>query len=218
MKTLGTIHTFLANHNITQYKILEDGSVDVFQDVVIYDSFMRILPVAFNHVHGNFTCSGHVLLKTFQNYPKIIEGTLNCTNNRHNTFRFSPQIIKGNLICDHNNIRTFKRFPEYVGGNVSCNFNQLASFEFAPKTINGDFKFAHNKFKSLEHFPENVKGKIFCGDKNSLQVFYTHHHRSLTLDQKAIFSKYHSYFEVWNPDFNIFGFDDLIKEIKEGLL
>lgn len=217
MKTLGFIRRFLSENNITEYKILEDMSVDVFQDVVINSTFMKILPVTFNHIHGNFTCTGHVLLKTFQNYPRIIEGNLNCSNNRHNTFRFSPQIIKGNLNCDNNRIRTFKRFPEHVGGSVSCNYNELHYFEFSPQFINGDFYFARNKFKSLDYFPKKVNGKLYYSDKDSLD-FYNQILNTLNDQQKIIVLKYHSYFDVWNPGLNIYGFKDLLLEIKEGLL
>jgi hypothetical protein len=68
-----------------------------------------------------------------------------------------------------------------------------------------------------------IKGdKVIC-DNNKLPIEIVHlfgshcSYDKIAKEEQLIFIKYQNYFDVWLPEFNVDGFNDLIAEIKEGL-
>ncbi len=234
------IEKFLLEYGILKYTIHPNGHVDVFQNVDISNTYLRCLPVVFNTIYGNFKCTGNIFIRSFQNFPKRVEGNCLCFHNKISSFKNSPRVITGDFNCSHNNFRVFQGFPEEVGGHIFCDHNKhlhsfqgaplrtsahfmvndcnLKTFENCPQYIEGTFNCNNNSFKSLLNFPKVVKGMTYFGTQDNLPQYYSLNYNRLSTVQKVVYQKYQHYYEIWKPELDILAFDGFIKDIHDGLL
>jgi hypothetical protein len=141
-------------HNITDYTINDDGSIDVVGDVDLCNNMLNYLPITFHRVTGDFMCG----------------------------------------------------------------FNRLTSLEGCPKEVGGDFSCSYNKLTSLEHCPTDIGGDIsFHSNDLPINIIRLRGYGFLPKADMIIFVKYQKYYDVWLPEFNIDGFNELIAEIRDGL-
>jgi hypothetical protein len=109
--------------------------------------------------------------------------------------------------------------PYKVGEDFTCVNNRLTSLEGCITTVVGDFMCGRNQLTSLESFPITLGGNLYC-NSNKLpseikDIFYKDD--TLSREDQRIFLKYQAYYDIWTPEFNIDGFNDLIAEIRDGL-
>ncbi len=95
-------------YGIISYKINDDGSIDVFQNVRMgYYSLIRI-PLKFNFIDGDLNLSGNNLVS--------LEG--------------SPKILTGSLSLLHNkNLKNLEHSPEEVGRMIHLRFSGIESLD-----------------------------------------------------------------------------------------
>ncbi len=111
-------------------------------------------------------------------------------------------IVSGDFICTNNFLKTWDRFPKKVGGRLSIAYNNFTNLDGCPvQYVGGCFDCADNKLTSLKGCPEQI-GDIRFGDNPF---------------SDEVFNKYKDYYEIWSPQFNKRNFDDLLKDIEEGL-
>ena len=116
--------------NFSNYTINKDFSIDVYENIYvpIYReiklgfgtltiSVPRFdkLPIKFNIVHGDFICKGKGL-SSFENFPKIIYGRLDISNNKFTSMIGCPDVMYDKpyhyiINCNDNNILSFEGFP-----------------------------------------------------------------------------------------------------------
>ncbi len=221
---------------ITNYKINEDGSIDVDGDVRLGSKSFVKLPLVFNNVTGNFWChdSG---LTTLVGAPKTLGGSFYCQNNKLTSLYGCTQKVK-NFKCDSNELTTLEDGPVEVAEGYWCNNNKLYSLEGCPVKIIRDFDCSYNRLVDLEHCPEFIGGVFaFTGNKvgflnyfpktvigniiyksNDLPYFFTMTLNSSSLETKLVIFKYMNYYDVWaDDDFDPNAMDQLLVEIEEGL-
>jgi hypothetical protein len=183
-------------YKITNYSINSDGSIDVGGDVDFNWTKLELLPLKFNYVSGNF--------------ESISCGLTSLVG--------SPRVINGGFNIFGNEITSLLGCPSVIGGHFHCRSNILTSLEGIPKEVGG-FNCTHNKLTSLEFCPIDIKDRFEC-ERNSLpQVmsdFFTYN--SSTMEEQKVFIKYQRYYGVWTPEFNIDGFNELVAQIRDGLL
>jgi hypothetical protein len=103
-----TLEDWLAKHNIKNYTINNDGSLDVKGAVFLDDFRGPHLPIKFNDVSDDFSCSGG-MLTTLENCPTTVGGS---------------------FWVNHNQLTSLEGFPTHVGGSVSISGNdKLASLD-----------------------------------------------------------------------------------------
>jgi hypothetical protein len=90
-------------YRIENYTINPDGSIDVNGNVILFNRRLTKLPLKFNKVTGDFSCTSNLLTN--------LEGC--------------PNYVGGNFGCVANNITSLEGCPNYVGGNFNCHLNQL---------------------------------------------------------------------------------------------
>jgi hypothetical protein len=136
------IHSICKIYGIRNYTINSDGSIDVHDDVNLFNKKLVKLPLNFNKVNGIFNCSWNELTS--------LEG--------------SPKEVDGGFYCHENKLTSFEHCPEKINGNFSCSDNSLTSFEYCPKEIYGNFYCFSNKITSFDHLPFSIDGKFICYD------------------------------------------------------
>ena len=135
------IEDWLKEHNINNYTINDDSTIDVSEDI-------------------SFEIQ---ILKEFPEYIQfgVVEGFFNCSNCYLKSLRGVPRIVGGYFDCSDNELTSLEGAPENVGGSFICNSNKLTSLEGAPKEVNG-FYCNENLLTSLKGAPKKVKGKFDC--------------------------------------------------------
>ena len=111
-------------YKIKNYTINPDGSIDVDDDVILYNKVLKKLPLKFNKVNGVFNCSSNEL-KTLEGSPVEINDICRFNGNELTSFKFAPKIIRGRFDCKFNNIKTFEYFPSFVKGDFYCLGNPI---------------------------------------------------------------------------------------------
>jgi len=111
-------------YDIKDYTINTDGSIDVDEDVWLYDKVLTKLPLKFNKVNGGFYCYDNNLT-TLEGSPVEVNGVFNCGSNELESFEYAPRIIRGNFYCNNNNIKTFEYFPSFVKLYFNCYANPI---------------------------------------------------------------------------------------------
>ena len=124
-------------YNIINYTINDDGSIDVDGDVDLYNKGLTELPLIFNRVTGNFSCSLNNLT-TLKGCPRWVGGDFNCHNNKLTSLEFSPDYVGGFFSCKYNDLTdnyieteilgnfytTLKQDGLIFDGNRSTNYNE----------------------------------------------------------------------------------------------
>ena len=123
---------------IKDYIINPDGSIDVDDNVNLYNYRLTKLPLKFNRVNGWFDCSDNNLI-SLKGSPKEVSVFFDCSNNNLITLEGSPIEINGSFYCNNNNLTSFEYIPKIIRGDFYCRFNNIKSFEYFPRFVKGDF-------------------------------------------------------------------------------
>ena len=115
-------------YGIKNYKFNDDGTLDVYQDIDLWDLNVTELPFKFGKVDGNFTCH-NVNLISLKGFPKIVNGDLDIHTNKLKSLEYISEVINGDLDCNWNQIEDFKYFPKIIKGDVYCRSNNLKSLK-----------------------------------------------------------------------------------------
>jgi hypothetical protein len=136
------ISRWLRKHEIRNFTILKDNSVNVHGDVKLADKLANLLklPLNFNIVEGDFDIGDNELTS--------LEGC--------------PKKVTGSFMAHKNEIFSLKGGPKEVGGSFIVLHNNITSLEFSPTLVKEDFICSHNPLKELDGI-NTVLGYIFTG-------------------------------------------------------
>ena len=119
---------FCKKYKITNYTITPEG-VDVHEAVDLSHCKLIELPIQFNVIHGNFTCSGY--LESLRNAPRVVHGYFSCAGNKLQSLEFVPKFIQGVFYCNCNKISPWEHryllFSE-IKGRIQTNSYELNAF------------------------------------------------------------------------------------------
>jgi hypothetical protein len=113
------IEEFCSECNIKNYTINSDGSIDVDGNVVIKHKYISELPVKFNIINGDFTCSSNEILTTLKGCPEKVDSFCSITHNNITSLEYAPKEVYG-FDCSHNNLTTFKGCPKIIKGEFAA--------------------------------------------------------------------------------------------------
>lgn len=154
LNTPKDISKWLDKHEVKNYTINDDLTVDVLGNVDISENNLKKIPVQFGKVSGNFNCFGNQLT-SLKGCPKEIGEYFNCSFNELTSLEYSPREV-GSFDCSYNELKSLKHAPKEVLGNFDCSHNQLVSLKGCPKEIEDYFDCSFNKLTTLEHAPKKV--------------------------------------------------------------
>jgi hypothetical protein len=119
------VHQLCREYGIRNYRINEDGSVDVDGNVDLRFRELREMPLKFNKVSGYFYCNSN-LLTNLRGCPNIVGRDFYCRDNKLSSLENLSLNIGGELNCTHNQIWTFNGI-NYIKGNFDCSENPIYS-------------------------------------------------------------------------------------------
>lgn len=180
--------------------------VNVNGSISIKDEELIFIPIKFNIIEGNFTCTRNKLtnlefapievqnrfdvsnnaLTSLLGAPKIVH-SFNCSYNKLTSLEGGPEVIDS-YYCTFNLLLSLNGAPKVIEGDFDCSNNQLTSLEGGPKKIGRAFELANNKINTLEFIPDFVGEEIFLNDNPALSIaqeFDTY----LTYEELASYSK-----------------------------
>jgi hypothetical protein len=114
-KTKREVMIWLNSHNISNYEVHEDLSVDVDGEVDLYEKNLNELPVKFNTVTGMFNCSKNNL-KSLKGCPHTINLHFHCADNPLESLEYLPKKVEGYLFFHGTPIENLENF--------SCDFQK----------------------------------------------------------------------------------------------
>lgn len=160
------IETLLKTLEIKNYKINDDGSVDVEGDVNLNDLNLQKIPIKFGVVKGYFNCSNNKLINLI-NSPESVSHDFICSSNSLTTLEGGPKNVDGSFMCSYNSLTTLEGGPKNVGRHFYCSYNDLITLEGSPENISRNFYCNNNRLTTLKGSPEKVGLSFYC-DNNKL--------------------------------------------------
>jgi hypothetical protein len=150
---------WLKQHNIANYVIKDDLTIDVQNNLQLIDLKESSLPeyINFGYVYGKLECLNNNFT-TMRGFPKKIGRFANINYNKKlRSLEFLPQEI---MINDTN--------YKYTYGYGLLN-NNIKSFVGLPEIIAGSLWIQKNPVNSLEGFPKIIKGNLWIDHRFSLK-------------------------------------------------
>jgi hypothetical protein len=142
-----TIRQWLLKHNIKRFALDSDNKVNVFEDVNLSSHHLKMLPIDFGIVYGNFDIS-YNQLTTLKGFPEEIQGTLNASHNQLICIDYLPHTVLYKIDLSHNQIHQFTHF--FIPKKVSKLFlhnNQLSYLKLDNHVV--QLTLFHNDFNEL---------------------------------------------------------------------
>lgn len=154
------IRKWLDDHEVTNYTINQDNTVDVAGNLILNGLRFKKLPVTFNKVDGNIYLASS-LLESLEGLPSVVHGDLHLNATKLRTTKGMPSQINGSLDISGS------EFPSFVGSGLESvaddliiNKTVISSFEQCPK-IGGDLRLdASTGFASLNGMPSTIGGGL----------------------------------------------------------
>jgi hypothetical protein len=196
------IRSICQKYDIENYKINDDGSIDVDGNIYLAEFNLAELPLNFRN----------------------ISGFVNCNSNRLTSLEGCPKSIGGSFACGDNKLTSLKGCPKSVGGGFSCSDNLLTSLEGCPKSVGGNFycianRLTSNKLTSLEGCPKSVGVSLNCR-WNEIETFegldFTHIGYSFYCDGNPIWCVWRLFQD--HTKFEFFNDCDIIRENRVIIL
>ena len=159
--TKDQVKIILDNLEIKNYTINKDLTVDVTGDVIIDHKALKVIPVQFGVVTGNFICSNNELT-TLQGGPTKVGGYFNCDNNKLTTLEGGPTEVGESFYCGDNKLTTLQGVPTEVGGGFYCDDNKLTTLEGGPTKVGSSFYCNRNQLTTLQGGPTKVGKNFYC--------------------------------------------------------
>lgn len=169
LTNLSDVIDFLETHKVSNYKIRDDLTADIDENVYINDSEWEYLPVQFGVIKGSFSCSRNKL-KSLKGCPHEVHGDFMCSENQLISLEHGPVFVGSDYYCYKNKLTTLCFAPKVLLGDLIARDNFLTTLEGSPETIGGKFYFENNQVQNFQGAPRYVGYFIQCSN-NPLNSF-----------------------------------------------
>ena len=158
-------------YRIENYTINPDGSIDVDGDVDLLDEKLTKLPLKFNRVSGNFTCTYNKLTSLI-GCPNHVGGDFSCSKNKLTSLIGCPNHVGGYFSCSKNKLTSLIGCPNHIGRYFTCTYNQLTSLIGCPNHVSGSFSCNSNQLTTLDGYPQYVGDGFSCSNNPVSKIIY----------------------------------------------
>ncbi len=172
-ENINRIHEFCIRHKIGTHTINNDGSINVLDNVkIIGERFIDgKLPIRFNIVKGDFSCTSCALTST-EGFPNEVSGEFNCSHNNLTSLEYGPAKVGGKYQCHNNHLTTLENTPQYIHGDFICTLNHLTNLKGGPAHVNGKYFCDLNNLTTLEGSPDRVAYNFNCSNNKLTSLKY----------------------------------------------
>jgi hypothetical protein len=199
------IDTICKKYNIENYTINSDNSVNVNDNVYLYNKRLESIPLNFNIVNGYFDCGRNYLI-SLKGCPVRVGSRFSCYRNKLTSLQYSPQYMEnGDFSCRSNKIESLQYCTELIRGGFSCTYNKLTSLEYHP-TVYGKFWCRNNQINTFEDF-YYYKEDVYFRDNPIYDIYV------LFNDMKLIELTWDYGFE-WKGEIDLYKLDIFLKETE----
>ncbi len=203
-KQLNLIHDYCLEWDIEEYKINQDGSIDVNQDVDILYAGVTSLPFKFNTIHGNFSFTSS-RIENLENMPNVVNGNFDISDNHLTSLEGCPRIIKGDFDFANNLVEStyVGEYDVIISGSINCKSNQFDQ----------TFLHAIASLEEIEYDEEMDDTHDFLNEDGINEWDYNE-------DLIKIVFRYQRHYDIWNGNgisINDKNFQEFLDEIKDGL-
>lgn len=166
IKFTGNVEQDLKMVDIKNYNILEDGSINVYQDVDLHtNSFGGNISMIFkfNEVFGNFNIE-RCGLTTLSGLPKYVMGNLTLYDNDKKIPDMSggPENVKGEISIGNFGLMSLNKFPNKCGKDITIHNNPIKNLNGLPEICNGNLDIRYcDELESLEGCSKYVRGNFY---------------------------------------------------------
>jgi hypothetical protein len=136
-----------------------NGTYSCEGDVDLSDMNLKVFPVRFKVVKGDFLCD-RIQLTSLKGAPEIVGGSFNCGHNQLTSLEGGLKVVGKNFYCGQNHLTNLKGAPREVGGYFDCGGSQLTTLEGAPEEVGGYFYCGGNPL-SVKKLKRTVKRDYF---------------------------------------------------------
>jgi hypothetical protein len=105
------------------YEIVNDV-VNVNGNVHISEKGLKLIPIQFGIVTGEFCCEYNLLI-SLKGSPVKVGGDFCCYDNMLKSLKGCPREVDGDFHCFINNITSLKGGPSKIGGVFDCHKNPI---------------------------------------------------------------------------------------------
>ena len=112
------------SYGIPNFKLNDDGSIDVDDSIDLSCYSFEELPIVFNKINGDFSCSGGELT-TLKGCPRYVNGDFSCSNNNFKNFIGAPINVTGNFYCGSNKLTSLEGLMTDIGGELFIKTDKL---------------------------------------------------------------------------------------------
>ena len=144
----------------SKYKINEDYSIDVLDDVKIRESLLQ-LPIKFDYVMGDFDISSCGLI-SLMGCPEVVDGSFICTNNRLRDLKMGPKSVQGNYDIRQSNLYSLDGAPKHIKWDFDASYNSLSDLLGSPSVVDGSFYVSNCLLMTLSGAPDKVQKDFDC--------------------------------------------------------
>ncbi len=142
------IDSICKKYGIRNYTINDDSTIDVDDNVHLYNMELTKLPLKFGRVTGSFNCGDNQLI-SLEGCPSWVGGCFDCRYNKLASLEGCVKYVGEYFNCDNNQLKTLKGGPEVVILGYSCDGNYLVNFKGFPDDFEGGVSFTYNPVHKL---------------------------------------------------------------------
>ena len=139
----------------------QEEMIDVEGDVTLDNKHLTQIPIKFNKVTGDFSCSFNPL-DSLEGCPEYVGGEFLCSITKITSLKGGPEYVGGHYICASNKLTSLVGAPTSLNRLFDCSNNQLTSLKGGPIEVNEEYYCYNNKLTSLEGAPELAPSTFAC--------------------------------------------------------
>jgi len=94
-KIVEEVKKYPEHFGIFNYKFRPDGTLDVFENVTLWERNLTVLPFKFGKVDGYFLCDNNYLV-SLEGAPYEV-GDFYCHHNKLTSLEYAPEIVNGDF-------------------------------------------------------------------------------------------------------------------------
>jgi hypothetical protein len=156
-----TIEDWCIEFDLFNYRIEENGVVNVNGDVKIKRRELEAIPIQFGIVAADFNCGRNNLL-SLHGSPYVVIGNYYCNNNKLTSLKGASDKVGRSFYCDYNDIESLEGSPGSIFNSFYCFDNKLTSLKGGPKIVQENYNCNNNLINSLEGYPDRIHGYFIC--------------------------------------------------------